>query len=321
MKRTSFYITVGLAILLTGFSSCSGEKKPVNGRTDTPTSGTIEFYADESFSPVIKELKEQFEFKYPKAHLVPHYTNEIEGLQTLKDTKTCLLITSRGLLPSEISYFKSKRQLPQVFPIGYDGLALIVNKANNDTCITVNDVKRVLSGQAKDWSDIVPGSKRGEIEVVFDNKQSATLHYVVDSILGGKPIDAPNVVAAKTSKDVIEYVDQTPNAIGVIGSNWLNDRRDSTNTTFQKDIHVMSVSIKDNATPMNSWKPYQAYLLDGRYPFARTLYCIIVDPQKGLPNSFGNWIAGPTGQLIIFKTGLLPYRGDITIKTVNTRRR
>ena len=36
-------------------------------------------------------------------------------------------------------------------------------------------------------------------------------------------------MAAKTSKEVIDYVDQNPGSIGVIGSNWLNDRRDSTN--------------------------------------------------------------------------------------------
>ncbi len=320
MKRTTFYNLVGF-ILLTSFYSCSGEKKPVNGRTDTPTSGTIEFVSDESFSPIIEELRKQFEFKFPKAHLQPRYTNEIEGLQMIKDLKTCLFITSRGLLPSEIAYLKTKRQLPQVFPIGYDGLALIVNRANQDTCITVADVKRVLSGQAKDWADVVPGSKRGNIEVVFDNQSSATLHYVVDSILGGKPINSTNIVAAKTSKEVINYVDRTPNAIGVIGSNWLNDHRDSTNTTFKKNINVMSVSVKDKATPMNSWKPYQAYMLDGRYPFVRTLYAIVVDPQKGLPNSFANYIAGPTGQLIIFKSGLLPYRGDIMVKTVSTRRK
>ena len=36
------------------FSSC-GEKKAKDGRTDTPTSGTIEFVADESLSPIIDE--------------------------------------------------------------------------------------------------------------------------------------------------------------------------------------------------------------------------------------------------------------------------
>ncbi len=316
MKPTYIFVVLFASSLF--LSSC--KEKDRGGRTDTPTSGEISFYADESFSPIIDELIRQFEFQYPYAKLNPVYTDEIEGFNQIRDLKTCLFFTSRALKRSEVAYLRTKKQRPDCFPIGYDGLSLIVNKANNDTCISVNDVKRVLSGEVTNWNQIVEGSKRGEIEVVFDNKHSATLHYVIDSLLEGKPIDSPNIVAAKTSKDVIDYVDQTPNAIGVIGSNWLNDRRDSTNTTFKKNIHVMSVSLSDKATPYNSWKPYQAYLLDGRYPFVRTIYAIVVDPQRALPWSFANFITNPKGQLIIFKSGLLPYRGDIVIKEVNVKK-
>lgn len=301
------------------FGAC-GQKKAKDGRTDTPTSGTIQFVSDESLSPIIDEERSQFEFEYPNAHLKPLYSDEVTGLQMIKDFKTTLLFTTRKLKDSEIAYLKSKSNvIPSVFPIGYDGLAFIVNKNNSDTCITVNDIKRILLGKATKWSDVFPGSKRGKIEVIFDNTRSATTNFVTDSILHGEKFGA-EIMAAKTSKEVVDFVDKNPNAIGVIGSNWLNDRRDSTNTTFKKNIHVMQVSIMDKATPMNSWKPYQAYLLDGRYPFIRTIYAIVVDPHKALPWSFANYIAGPKGQLILFKTGLLPYRGDITIKTVDVKR-
>lgn len=319
MKHTS-YIIIGLTTLTLAFFASCGGKKAKGNRTDTPTSGTIQFVADESLSPVIEEERSQFVFEYPKAELKPLYTDEVTGLQMIKDYKTNLLFTTRGLKDSEIAYLKTKYNIiPSVFPIGYDGLAFIVNRENNDTCISVKDIKRVLTGQVTKWSEIYPDSKKGEIEVVFDNTRSATTNYVVDSVLNGQKF-GENIKAVNTSKEVIDYVDKTPNAIGVIGSNWLNDRRDSTNTTFKKNIHVMQVSIKDQATDMNSWKPYQAYLLDGRYPFARTLYAIVVDPYKALPWSFANYIAGPTGQLILFKTGLLPYRGDISIKTVNVKK-
>ena len=319
MKKTS-YIFIGLISLSMAFFSSCGEKKAKDGRTDTPTSGTIEFYADESLSPIIDEERTQFEFEFPKAKLKPIYSDEVTGLQKIKDFKTTLLFTTRHLKDSEIAYLKSKSNvIPSVFPIGYDGLAFIVNKNNQDTCITVNDIKRVLTGKATKWSDIVPGSKRGDIEVIFDNTRSATTNWVVDSVLHGEKMGA-KIMAAKTSKQVIDFVDETPGAIGVIGSNWLNDRRDSTNTTFKKNIHVMRVSIKDKATPSNSWQPYQAYLLDGRYPFVRTLYAIVVDPHKALPWSFANYITNPRGQLIVFKSGLLPYRGDITYKKVNIKK-
>lgn len=234
--------------------------------------------------------------------------------------KTNLLFTSRALKPNEVAYIRKNNRIPEVFPIGYDGLSFIVNRTNNDTCITVKDIKRILRGEVTDWSQIYEGSKRGKIELVFDNKESATVRYVVDSLLEGKTIEGEYMYAAKNSKDVVDYVDKTPNAIGVIGSNWLNDRRDSTNTTFKKNIHVMSISLQEKATPMNSWKPYQAYLLDGRYPFVRTIYAIVVDPRKALPWSFANYITSPKGQLIVFKSGLLPYRGDIVIKSVSVKR-
>lgn len=319
MNKKLSYIFIGLFLTLVFFSYCDG-KKTKGSRTDTPTSGTIEFVADESFSPFIEEERQQFEFEYPKAHLIARYADDITGFKKLQDLKTCLFFTSRALKAGEVAYFKFKNLIPSVFPIGYDGLAFIVNRNNTDTCITVNDIKRVLSGEVKKWSELYPKSKRGDIEVVFDNPASATLHYVIDSIMGGKNLTADNIVAAKSSKAVIDYVNKNINAIGIIGSNWLNDKRDSTNTTFKKNIHVMSVSIKEKATPMNSWKPYQAYLLDGRYPFVRTLYAIVIDPYKALPWSFANYVTGPKGQLILFKTGLLPYRGDISIKTVHVKR-
>lgn len=72
----------------------------------------------------------------------------------------------------------------------------------------------------------------------------------------------------------------------------------------------------DTATPMNSWKPYQAYFLDGRYPFVRTIYALVCDLLRALPMHFAQFISDPTGQLIILKSGLLPYRGDIQIRSI-----
>ncbi len=319
MKRPIFYIAfVGLLIISSvAFLACNSKKNDRGGRTDTPTSGTITFYCDESFSPIIEEVRKNFEYTYPKAHLKAVYTNQNEGMNKIMDLKTSLLITARDLTKGEIAMLKTKQRSATVFPIGYDGLALIVNRNNTDTLITSNDVKRIFAGNVTKWNQLYPQSKLGDIQVVFDNKASATLYYVVDSLLGGKPIKASNIVAAKSSKGVIDYVQKTPNAIGVIGSNWLNDKRDTTNLTFNKDINVMSVSNGDKATKGTSFLPYQYYLLTGDYPFCRTIYCICVDPYRALPWSFANYISGPTGQLIILKSAILPYRGDIQIRQVN----
>lgn len=316
MKKNLFTIYIAALLSLVVLASC-GEQKRKDGRTDTNSSGTISFAADESFSPILDELRDVFQMKFPDAKLNPIYTNEVDGINMLLKNKVMLTITTRRFTQKEFDFLKGSDQLPEVVPLAYDGMALICNNDNVDSCITVNDIKAILTGKKTKWNQVNPGSKLGEIWVCFDNKKSSAVTYCCDSILSGKPISNPNVFAAKDSKDVIDYVARTPNSIGIIGSNWLNDKRDTTNTTWNKAITVMSVSKLDKATPMNSWKPYQAWLLNGRYPFVRTIYALLNDPKRGLPWGFAHFIEQPQGQLIIFKSGLLPTRGEISIRDVN----
>lgn len=318
MKKSLFNTIVGLSIVLGLMSSCGGNK-PKNGRTDTYTTGSVQVAMDESFSPLIEEEIEIFELMNPAAKIHPLYTNELEAINLLKSDSVYVAIAARDYRPDEIENLKARRMVPISFPIAYDGLALIVNKENTDTCISVKDFSSILSGKATKWSDIYSDSKLGEFDVVFDNKNSSTVHFCADSILGGKPINSPNISAVKTSEEVINYVERHKNAIGIIGSNWLNDKRDTTNLTFKKNITVMQVSKLDKATALNSRKPFQYYFLTGEYPLVRTIYVLLNDPRRGLPTGFGNFISGPKGQMIVMKTGLLPFRGEINVRTVDVK--
>lgn len=257
-----------------------------------------------------------FESLYPKAKLTPLYIDEFTAVDRFMRDSIELIITARNISPSQMENMRNRGLRPEIIPLAYDGLALIVNKENNDTCISVNDFKRILLGEVTKWNEIYPGSTRGEIILAFDNKHSSAVKFCEDSILGGKAISDANAFAVKKSAEVVDYVEKTPNAIGIIGSNYLNDKRDTTNTTFKKNIHVVSVSKDSVATEMNSWKPYQAYLYDGRYPFIRTIYAWVNDPYNALPWSFAQFIAGQKGQLILFKSSLLPYRGEVQFRRV-----
>ena len=316
MKINVFNTFVGLTLILGLFASC--KDKPKNGRTDTYSSGTIKFVSDESFSPIIDEQREIFEFVYPKAKLVPIYTNELDGVNMLMKEQVYLAITSRNFTDKEVANLEARRFQPIAIPLAFDGLALIVNNSNPDTIISVNDIKQILSGKVAKWKALYPNSKLDSIEVAFDNKQSSTVHYCVDSLLGGKPINSPNIYAVDKSAEVIDFVEKHPNAIGIIGSNWLNDKRDTTNVTFKRNIRVMGVSRIHPATVESSWKPYQYYLWNGNYPLVRTIYALLNDPRHGLPWGFANFMSADSrGQRIFFKAGLLPYRGNMTVGEVS----
>ena len=319
IMKQFFHITlVSLLIFGTLFSSCNRKKDP-NARNDTFSSGEVSFGADESFAPIIEEEMEVFHSIYVQAKVHPKYMSESEGMNLLLSNKLYMMFTSRNFKESERANLIARERLPITVNVGYDGLAFITNRANTDSCMSVKDVKRILVGEALTWGDINPKSKsRGDIIVCFDNKTSSAVHYVEDSILGGKPITSPNVFATNKTADVIDYVEKTPGAIGIIGSNWLNDKRDTTNLTWKRNIRVMAISKSDNATPDNSYKPYQGYLYNDNYPFIRTIYALLNDERGryGLPWGFAQFVAAPKGQMILFKAGLLPYYGNISIREV-----
>ena len=272
MKTVKQLQLLGLAVILILVSACQSKSK--DGLTDTYTSGVIAIAADESFQPIVQEEVDVFEGVFPLAGIVPRYVTEVEAVNLLLKDSLRLAITSRRLTPEEMNSFNSRKFFPQEIKIATDGLALITNKDNPDTLITVNDIRDILTGKTTQWREIYPASQLKDIRLVFDNKNSSTVRFAVDSICKGAPL-SDQIKALKTNREVIDFVSKTPDAIGIIGVNWLSDRNDSTGLSFSKEVRVMSVSAADKATPENSFKPYQAYLFYGDYPLTRSIYCLL----------------------------------------------
>ena len=305
MNSKHIQILIGLTLLLGLFPSCGN--KPKNTPEELAYRKAAKFYmADESFSPILNEALDVFRMSIPLDTLEAVYTNEQEAIQKLMKLETWLVFTSRDFTEKERQNLRDRRYIPRTIPIAYDGLAIIVNNKNVDTLITVNNFKRILRGEVSKWSDLYPTSRLGNIDVVFDNPLSSTVRWCVDSLLDGKEFKAPNIGAVKTSAAVVDYVEQHDNAMGIIGSNWLNDSRDTTNVTFKKNVTVMKVSRLDSATVANSRRPYQYYLYTGDYPLIRTIYALLNEPRSGIPSNFAHFCRLPKGQLLIQKSGLLP---------------
>ena len=293
MKRQFWLVGI---VLLAVLSACRSKS---DGPTDTYSSGVISIAADESFEPIIQEEIDVFESLYPLAGIVPRYTTEVEAINLLLKDSVRLAIATRTLTEEEMNSFHSRKFFPREIKLATDGLA--------------RDFSRILTGEAKDWKDINPTSRLKSIQVVFDNKNSSTVRYTMDSICGGKPLATDNVSALKTNQQVIKYVAENPGAMGVIGVNWLGNRSDTTNLSFTEEIRVMAVSAEDVATPANSYKPYQAYLYYGNYPLARPIYALLNDPRSALPWGFASFMTSDKGQRIILKSGLVPATQPVRI--------
>ena len=304
---------VGLTLILGLLHACGSKPNPE--QEEAYQKAASAFAADESFYPILDEELYYFTTQTLDS-ITPVYINEQDAVKQVMKLETWLAFTTRQFTQKERQNLIDRKYMPRAIPIAYDGLAIIVNNANPDSCITVNDFARILKGEISAWKELYPNSKLGEIDVVFDNPLSSTVRWCVDSILGGQQFSAKNIGAVQTSAAVIDYVEKHENALGIIGSNWLNDKRDTTNVTFKKNISVMGVSKMKTAEKYNSWKPYQYYLYNGNYPLRRTIYALLNDTRNGTPSSFTHFIQLPKGQKIILRAGLLPQTANMNVRDV-----
>lgn len=303
MRMRVWQIIIG-GLLAVGVAACGS--KPKDGRTDTYTSGVISIAVDESFQPILQEEIDVFECLYPLAGIVPRFVTEREAVNLLLRDSVRLAVATRMLTQEELLSFHSRKFFPQQTKVATDGLALIVNRLNTDTLICVDDVVRILTGKVTRWRELYPQSRLGQLTMVFDNQNSSTVRWMMDSICQGAPLAKEQVKAVRTNAEVINYVARTPDAIGVIGVNWLGNKDDSTHLTFRDEVRVMAVSAQRPATRENSYKPYQAYLFYGNYPLARPIYLLLNDPRNALPWGFYMFLTSDRGQRIILKSGLVP---------------
>lgn len=302
-------IMAGTVLLI----SC-GRGKDKDGKVlDSPANGTITVAVDESFQQIIEAEKMAFEktFPYTKINLV--YKNEGEAVAMLLNEKARMAIVARELDATEKETFKRDDFRYKSYKFAGDGIALITNKANKDTMITTQDLEALMKGTKKGY-----GKSGKDVVLVFDGTSSSNLTFLIDTFNIDRKMKV-SFFAAKSNKEVIEYVKTHTNAMGVIGSNWISDGDDPTSLTFIRSINVLSVANKPNPTKDDYYQPFGYNLALKKYPLTRQIKLILREAHMGLGTGFVNYMTLEQGQLIVYKNGLIPLTQPIQIRQVESK--
>lgn len=302
-----------LGLLSLSLSSCflfSSKEAPKDG----PAQGEIAIAVDESFQPLVQAEKTAFENNYHFAKLNIRYTPENEAVADLLNEKVRSIVVSRELTANEKEIFTREKISYRSFRFAADGVALLTNQANQDTLITLPALKGLLDGSLKDWASIGAKKMKGEVVLVVDKANSSNIKFLIDR-LGIAASKSLRVFAAGSNPKVIEYVKLHPNAIGIIGSNWISDGDNPTSLGFIRSVHVMSVAEKDGLDKSKYIQPFGYNLALKTYPLRREIKIILKESHLGLGTGFVNYVCGEMGQLIVLKAGLIPLTRPITIRT------
>lgn len=296
-----------LFILTIILFSCK-EKEQKNIQSDTLTSGTITISVDESFKPIIEEQLEVFHASYPDAHINVKYKTEADCINDLDDESIRMIIVTRELSQDEADSFQSAGQyIPRYRALAKDGVAVIMNKSNPDSLLTLGNIKDLLSKK---------GFKNHE--PVFDGTgETSNYRFAVDSILKNQPMTS-KVRGAKNNLAVIDYVANTPNAIGFVGVNWIGNYGDIEQNLLRDKITIASVQcIKCKETGKVAYlKPTQYNFATREYPLTRMLYAIVKETDSGLGSGFINFLTLERGQLIFRRAGMMPVQMPFIIRNV-----
>ena len=289
-------IIVILAFSLLFAQSCEFNRKLDKESKETIVTGTTTVYVDENIFPIIEDVVAVFENEYSNAKINIVSKSEKEILDLVKAKKAKIAILTRDLDSLELRYFASRNSNPKRTEFGLDAVAFITNKSNKDSLVSIEMIRSVLS--TNNTSNVQA--------LVFDNPSSSNIDYVKKIANADKNM-VKNIYSLQSNKEVIKYVYENKNAVGIVGINWLL-QPSSDIASLASEVKVMAVEnvkIKGDNTFV---KPNQSNIADDSYPLTRKLFLLNFQGTAGLGMGFASYIAGDKGQRIILKSGLVPKR-------------
>ncbi|KAI9446910.1 phosphate ABC transporter substrate-binding protein, PhoT family [Russula earlei] len=269
--------------------------------------GTIHISVDESFKPVIEEELKVYHSTYPNSNIVVSYKPEVECFKDLQSDSTRMIITARGLNDNELAFYKQQLQYKPTWDVvAYDAVAVITNIHSKDSVFTIQQLQDILAGKTP-------------ITAVMDGKNAtSTVRFIQDSVLKGVAF-GKNVVASGSSREVIDIVSKTENAIGFVGLSWVGDNYDSTQQANLKKIRLGLVECVKCLDKGEFAKPSQATITFSQYPLARPLYYILKENSTGLGTGFVNFMSLERGQLVFKRAFLAPAKMGFLKRTSNIK--
>jgi len=255
---------------------------------------------------VIEEQIAMYEASYPGTKIIAEYKPEASCLNDFfTDSATRLIIVTRGLTDAEDEYMSDSLQyFPKFAPIASDAVAILVHAESNDTLFTLERLQQQLLGKIN----------RDQVMVFDGLSATSTVRFITDSVLKGQIFDTSVVKAARTSNDVIDFVANHPNAIGLVGINWIGNPEVPAQVEKLKKVKIGYVQC-DLCEEKPFVKPMQESIYTYRYPLVRGLYYIMKENYMGLGTGFTSFLRYERGQLI-FKRAYLGTRMDFELRNV-----
>jgi phosphate transport system substrate-binding protein len=212
------------------------------------------------------------------------------GIQQIGEKNVDIGMSSRELKDVEIQKYPSLVKSV----VAKDGIAIIVNPANEITVIQVSNVADIYTGKITKWTQVfganVPNTNN-QIVVVGRDSASGTREFFDTHPNGVLKGAAPtkSMLEKNSNGAVAQTIAQTPGAIGYVSIGFVTS-----------DVKALPIWSND---PKNAVAPTKENVLSGNYPMNRELFMFTNGQPTGLAKDFIDFIRSPDGQKIVDAEG------------------
>jgi phosphate transport system substrate-binding protein len=234
--------------------------------------GTINIAGSTSVQPLAEELAQAFMAKNKGVKIFVQGGGSSAGVKSALTGTADIGTCSRDLEPEEKGL--------QETVIAKDGIALVVNKSNSITNLSLTQLQKIYTGEAKNWKEV--GGPDEKIVVVNRESGSGTRGAFEELVLGKKLTNTSNCLVQASTGAVQQTVAVTKEAIGYISLGSLD-------TKSVKALEIENIACTE------------ANILAKKYKIQRPFLMLTKTAPTGVTKSFINWILSRDGQKIVAK--------------------
>jgi len=168
---------------------------------------------------IISKIKEPFE-KASGVHLVLVTNGSLNGAKDLAAGKCDASVSSDNFedLKKAVPELSGIADL-KVNQLGSDNIAVIVNKQNPITKLSMEQLKGLNTGKVKNWKEV--GGADADVIVVTSVKGSGTRQTFENQVMHGESY-APDAVEASTTMAEVKEVSSMKEAIGAVSDSFVD---------------------------------------------------------------------------------------------------
>ncbi len=249
------------------------EKFEVN----TELQGKVLVDGSSTVFPISEAAASEFAKRYPNVNIPVGSSGTGNGFERFITGQIEVSDASRPIKQDEFLKAKEAGVDFVEVPVAYDGLTIVVHKANTWVDqLTVDELKKIFTeqGMAKNWSDVRAGWPENPIQIFAPGTASGTFDYFKEVVAGKEGELRSDMSTSEDDNVLVTGVSGSPHSIGFFGVAYFEANSDKLKA-------VPIVNPKTSSAVM----PTPANIESGEYsPFSRPLFIYVAASKMGRPD-------------------------------------